>query len=61
VRALEGPPIDHGWQKRFVFEKKNQRTFASGVRLAGYTRDSDIKVFYFVSSKKKTFLPKSPS
>jgi hypothetical protein len=40
----------------FFFEKKNQKTFTNGIRLAGYGRDSGAKVFCFFSSEKKAFL-----
>jgi hypothetical protein len=42
--------------KQFFFEKKNQKTFASWAHASGKIRDSDIKVFCFFSSEKKTFL-----
>jgi len=41
--------------KRFFFEKKNQKTFTSLAYVAGEDRDSDVKVFCFFSSEKKTF------
>jgi hypothetical protein len=39
----------------FFFEKKNQKTFDHGVRRRR-VRDSQLKVFCFFSSEKKTFL-----
>jgi len=40
----------------FFFEKKNQKTFAFWAHARRPLRDSDIKVFCFFFSKKKTFL-----
>jgi hypothetical protein len=40
-------------EKQFFFEKKNQKTFASWARASGKNRDSDTKVFCFISSEKK--------
>jgi hypothetical protein len=42
-------------RKQFFFEKKNQKTFIIMAYAAGWNRDSDIKVFCFFSSEKKTF------
>jgi hypothetical protein len=43
-------------RKQFFFEKKNQKTFTFLAYVAGENRDSDLKVFCFFSSEKKTFL-----
>jgi hypothetical protein len=43
-------------RKQFFFEKKNQKTFVIIARAAGEIRDSDIRVFCFFSSEKKTSL-----
>jgi hypothetical protein len=40
----------------FFFEKKNQKTFNHGTRLAGESATALIKVFCFFSSEKKHFL-----
>jgi hypothetical protein len=42
--------------KRFFFEKKNQKTFATEYAPLGGARDSIVKVFCFFFSKKKRFL-----
>ncbi len=44
-------------RKQFFFEKKNQKTFMVYVHAAGESCDSDVKVFCFFSSEKKTLLP----
>jgi hypothetical protein len=43
--------------RMFFFEKKNQKTFANGTRLAGESATALLKVFCFFSSEKKAFLP----
>jgi quercetin dioxygenase-like cupin family protein len=43
--------------KQFFFEKKNQKTFDFTVHAAGKNRDSDVEVFCFFSSEKKTSTP----
>jgi hypothetical protein len=41
-------------RKQFFSEEKNQKTFMSLAHAAGKNRDSDVKVFCFFSSEKKT-------
>jgi hypothetical protein len=59
--AGSGMPVLLRWRperegKQFFFEKKNQKTFVYMAHAAGKNRDSDIKVFCFFSSEKKTLL-----
>ena len=42
-------------RKLFFLEKKNQKTFALMVYVAGENRDSESKVFGFFSSEKEAF------
>jgi hypothetical protein len=43
-------------KKQFFLEKKNQETLVIVACAAGQNRDSDVKVFCFFSSEKKSFL-----
>jgi hypothetical protein len=43
-------------RKAFFLERKKQRTFDYGIRLAGYGATALVKVFCFFSSEKKAFL-----
>jgi hypothetical protein len=47
-------PGEPGESEPFFFEKKNQKTFVPMARASGENRDSDIKVFCFFFSEKKS-------
>jgi len=44
-------------EKKFFFEKKNQKTFTNWASASQHKPDQDSKVFCFFFSKKKAFLP----
>jgi hypothetical protein len=59
ITLVKSPDLAIARKESSSFLKKEPKNFCFLLRAAGENRDSELKVFCFFSSEKKTFLPKA--